>query len=1302
MLLRYRVGQRDVAVEVAAGTTVGDLAVALAGVAPAPPGSPAGPLTLRTLRRGGPGGERPGAHHPVPAPGDPASRSAPPSGSTVEVVPGHLATDRPPLTAPVRLQGPGRRSRTLHYGSNQLAGGVHLEVTERLLLVTAGDARVHLDGERVGRSARPVDGSLLRIGDEVATLVLDGTLRPPSPGPFHPLSRARRRWPPPARPAGGGPPEPRDPVEFPTPPTANRRPGLPVLTAVVPLLLGAGLWWATRSPAVVGFVLASFLFVLAAASEQRREWRAEERFRVREFRADLAEAVAALAASHEEDRRRDEAGSPPVTAVAAAIAAGTAEPWSAAADGELVVRLGTRSCTGDRRPRVPVGGRRTLRTELTDAVAAADRTVRPLTVDLRDGLGIAGAGDLALGLARAVVVQAAAAHGPDELALEIVAGPAAAPRWEWAAWLPHHGAAGDRALRVVDDPTPAQRRGLSRSPEPATVWLAARPQELPDDLRAVVRCAATTTLQLPASPPRPFDAEPLDVDSARTAARALSPLVPEGTGAAGGGAGPTLADLLDDVRRLTDPAHLRARWDAAITVPHRDEVGAPLGLGSDGVIGVDLAADGPHALVAGTTGSGKSELLRTLVLSLALHHPPERLSFLLVDYKGGETFAPLADLPHAVGVVTDLTPALCARALVALGAELRRRETATVGPPPPRLVVVVDEFATLAREVPDFVDGVLDIARRGRSLGIHLVLATQRPADAVTDAIRANTELRIALRVADAADSDDVLGAPDAATLPRSRPGTALLRTGPDRLQPVRVASCAGPVRHRTVVVRPLAAAVPGDEGGGTHDGGGPSELATAVTTCRAASEGRPTPAAPWLPPLAETMAPPPPDPRPGRLAVGWVDRPDLQDRPPLVVDLTAGGVLVLGGPGSGRSTALRALAVAAAGHPEGVWSVHLLGADGAPDASDAALVDRIVLGDTERDLRLLRHLCERPPGTAPALVLVDGIGPFLDLHDHVNRGEAARLLGRLATHGRATGVHMAVAARRPSEVPPDLRSALTHRLVLRGSPDDLEAAGAAPGLFDASTPAGRGVLGGHPVQVVVGDPPRRPAGPVGIARLPTEVPAADLPPADGWWIPLGPAADDPVPGAARPIGLDLSRSHALVIGPPRAGRSAALELLAGRVAAGGAGTTVVRIDGRRGDPSEAAGLVLDLLGTGATTPVLLLVDDLPDLLDAPGGDRLDDALLSLVRASAGTDDGASAVRVVATAEADALARCYGGVARRLRVLRTGVLLRPDPDLHPPLLHTELPLRQELPAAAGRGWVVTPDAAPALVQLARA
>ena len=180
---------------------------------------------------------------------------------------------------------------------------------------------------------------------------------------------------------------------------------------------------------------------------------------------------------------------------------------------------------------------------------------------------------------------------------------------------------------------------------------------------------------------------------------------------------------------------------------------------------------------------------------MAAAHSPQRVTFLLVDYKGGAAFRECVELPHTVGLVTDLSPHLVRRALTVAGAELtlsrappRRpsakdllelEKTRRPGCCPPALVIVVDEFAALVHEVPEFVDGVVNVAQRGRSLGLHLVLATQRPAGVIKDNLRANTNLRLALRMADEAESADVLGSAEAAYFDPALPGRAVSKTGP-------------------------------------------------------------------------------------------------------------------------------------------------------------------------------------------------------------------------------------------------------------------------------------------------------------------------------------------------------------------------------------------------------------------------------------------------------------------------------------------------------------------------------------------
>ncbi|MEU9890436.1 FtsK/SpoIIIE domain-containing protein [Sphaerisporangium sp. NPDC051011] len=409
----------------------------------------------------------------------------------------------------------------------------------------------------------------------------------------------------------------------------------------------------------------------------------------------------------------------------------------------------------------------------------------------------------------------------------------------------------------------------------------------------------------------------------------------------------------------------------------------PIGVGADGPFSVDLRTDGPHALVAGTTGAGKSELLQTLICSLAVANRPDEMTFVLIDYKGGAAFKECVRLPHTVGMVSDLDEHLTQRALSSLAAEIRRRERLLLAhgakdiddyqeltgsrPSLPRLLLIIDEFAAMVSELPDFVDGLVDIARRGRSLGIHLVLATQRPAGVVTADIQANTSLRIALRVTEPAESADVISGPEAAHISKSTPGRCYVRSGAGPAQPVQTARIGGRTPEaarraqgaRVVEVgwrdlgHPLRA-VP-ESTGGVSVSGPASDLAVLVDALVDAARiaGVPEQPSPWLPPLPDLTlleeARETPT-RPARaltragevppLPFGVTDLPWAQDRRPLALDLPRGGHLLIAGTArTGRSTALRTLAgsIARLASPEDVH-VHAI------DCGSGALLPLVTL----------------------------------------------------------------------------------------------------------------------------------------------------------------------------------------------------------------------------------------------------------------------------------------------------------------------------------------------------------------------
>ncbi|MFE2357173.1 FtsK/SpoIIIE domain-containing protein [Streptomyces parvulus] len=424
--------------------------------------------------------------------------------------------------------------------------------------------------------------------------------------------------------------------------------------------------------------------------------------------------------------------------------------------------------------------------------------------------------------------------------------------------------------------------------------------------------------------------------------RALSPLR-DISGETEDSALPSSSRLLD-VLQLEPPTHdgVAARWRMG-----GQSTMAVIGESYDGPFGIDIRRDGPHGLIAGTTGSGKSELLQTIVAALAVANTPENMTFVLVDYKGGSAFKDCVKLPHTVGMVTDLDAHLVERALESLGAELKRREHILAAAdakdiedyqdlmrrdpshaPIPRLLIVIDEFASMVRDLPDFVTGLVNIAQRGRSLGIHLLLATQRPSGVVSPEIRANTNLRIALRVTDAGESTDVIDAPEAGHISKSTPGRAYVRLGhaslipfqsgrvggrrPGAADPAALAPWAGQLSWqelgRAALAKPKSEAREDDE---------ITDLKVLVDAIRGANDtlGIPAQHSPWLPALDETLLLDdiPQVQSQGALPAapyGIADLPSDQARRPVVVDFaTFGHLLIAGGPRSGRSQVLRTVA---------------------------------------------------------------------------------------------------------------------------------------------------------------------------------------------------------------------------------------------------------------------------------------------------------------------------------------------------------------------------------------------------------
>ncbi|WP_455834828.1 FtsK/SpoIIIE domain-containing protein [Pseudarthrobacter siccitolerans] len=483
---------------------------------------------------------------------------------------------------------------------------------------------------------------------------------------------------------------------------------------------------------------------------------------------------------------------------------------------------------------------------------------------------------------------------------------------------------------------------------------------------------------------------------------------------------------LRDLLPLT-PASTAARWNASAATSALD---VPLGAGAAGPQTLDLNADGPHLLVAGTTGSGKSELLRTLTLALALTHPPDRVNFLFVDFKGGSGLGPLTKLVHCVGLLTDLSTYELERTLASLRAEIRLREEALAAArvpdlsayrstgasrsfPLPHLVIVIDEFRMLVDEAPEALRELMRIAAIGRSLGIHLVMATQRPQGAVTADIRANVTSSIALRVQSDMESCDIINTKDAAGISVGTPGRAFLARGTEAPQEFQAAtiqlSPAGPGQAESVTVQPAVDCLAPNRtrGIGRDNGGlqqdGQQTPAQAAHPLVAMVQGlwdarkEPGPRLPVAAPLPSNLpvhedtglAIHPGTGNEWLMELGLMDLPEQQEVVPLEWKPAGHSHLALiGGPSSGALDALELAVTRMVHHPVEAHG-YLLDAGGTflGHASSGRIGAHVSPYELKRAVRLLERLKQEmarrlsnggPNSKVPLVLAVSGWGSWI------------------------------------------------------------------------------------------------------------------------------------------------------------------------------------------------------------------------------------------------------------------------------------------------------------------------------------
>ena len=830
----------------------------------------------------------------------------------------------------------------------------------------------------------------------------------------------------------------------------------------------------------------------------------------------------------------------------------------------------------------------------------------PIAVALTDyaRVEVTGEEDDVRSLVRAMLLNIATFHGPDAVQIVIAAESGALPQWEWAKWLPHThsrrvsdglGAARmiGSELAQLEDMLPADVRerarfapGASQAPHIVIVTDGIRAAS-DDPIVASGGLQGVTVIDLPVDwddlddastlrvsfgadardgaaelitmtkPTEALTADVMSIAEAEATARRLLPLYSAAADADSGPATTEQRELVDllglpDVRDINFDSVWKNR-------PERDRLRVPIGQTTTGaplIIDIKESAQqgmGPHGVMIGATGSGKSEVLRTLVLALALTHSPEQLNFVLVDFKGGATFAGMAGMPHVSAVITNLGEeiALVDRFQDALQGEVTRRQELlrasgnfvnvleyekarrdgrTDLAPLPALLIVADEFSELLAAKPEFIESFINIGRVGRSLQIHLLLASQRLEEGKLRGLDTYLSYRVGLRTFSAAESRTVLGVPDAYTLPQ-QPGVGFLKSDTETMTQFRAAYVSGPPKGRqrsgadaaadaggegATLALFTAARVEGDEqakpeaaskkAAKSKEPKEPKEKRSTFELAveRMAGQG-PEAHQVWLPPLEvaasldQLMPDLAVDPELGLVSHAWRDRGGLtfplgmvdvpleQRRESLTLSLGGAGghMAIVGGPLSGKSTAVRTAMIALSlaytpkevqfyvldfggGTFAGLSSFpHLAGlaSRSEPEVARRAVAEVLgIINDRERFFRengidsietyRKRRATGGPDdGYGDVFLIVDGWSTLRTDFEALDPQILA-----IAERGLTFGVHVIITAARWLEIRSNLKDLIGTRLELRlGDPTDSEIDRKAAGNVTVGHP-GRGL----------------------------------------------------------------------------------------------------------------------------------------------------------------------------------------------------------------------------------------------------
>ncbi len=778
-----------------------------------------------------------------------------------------------------------------------------------------------------------------------------------------------------------------------------------------------------------------------------------------------------------------------------------------------------------------------------EALADGYRTVQEVPICFNLGekaaIGLAGPRESVLNLTRDLVIQLATHHSPEEVKIVAVYPREESAQWEWMRWLPHvwsenrtqrylacdripshhllsalYDALNRRQLQMPDasseessflphfvillsDPELVENEPVVQLLLSATRSLGATPVFMGDDLESLPKgCRVVASVErggerlvfsAQQADPVPFRGEVVDLDMVERFARTMAPIKLRGFSTTY--EIPNTLSFLE-MWNVTEMGELGAkrRWEASRPF---ETLAVPIGFKAGGkplLFDMHEKAHGPHGLLAGATGSGKSEILQTIIASLAINYHPHELAFVLVDYKGGGMANAFLNLPHLAGVITNLEGNLSTRALIALKAELMRRQqmladngvnhidaymrkyrAGEVREPLPHLIIIIDEFAELKSEQPDFMKELISAVRVGRSLGVHLLLATQKPAGVVDEQIWGNARFRLCLRVERPEDSREVLKRPDAASI--TLPGRAYLQVGNDELFELFQSAYGGmPYTGITTVEEEdeifevrldgsrlaygkVALSAPEDD---SYKAISQIQAVEKYLRSLADDEGIATLPGPWLPPLPEVVYLDDIlreeargwDGRGGKEPAAWIqavvgilDDPARQSQNPLRLDIGEEGHLAIYGvPGSGKTTLLQTIikSLAHLYSPEDL-SIYIMDLGGRTLNLFSSLpqVGEVMFEEDEekifslfrflgRELEKRKELFSRTGVNTlsayrsatgerlPALVVVlDNISNFTSLY--MEKLDSAFI--KLVQEGGSAGIHFIITANSPNDV---------------------------------------------------------------------------------------------------------------------------------------------------------------------------------------------------------------------------------------------------------------------------------------------